>query len=118
MPTVDDTTEELKIIAQEALVKFGLAKDEDVQVKKYRNCVFFQLEYYQMVWYFEGTFYLGELSKMDGVSEKNGYGIEIIPDSRYQVTQSLCMKASSRRGRRKDLGRLDIATTTSMRESG
>lgn len=72
---MDDEEWQLLTIGKQMLVMFGVDDDEPVEFKKYKNCVCYKIEGYQLIWYYEGNFYLGEFNSSEGVSEKHGYGI-------------------------------------------
>lgn len=53
-------------------------------VKKFKNCVWFKVFDMNIVWYYEGKFYVGgwKESGFANEGEKEGYGIELIPNSK------------------------------------
>lgn len=54
-----------------------------MSVKKYKNCVFFNLgdKNTNILWYFDGRFYFGEWQiYVTGEGEKSGEGFEYVPD--------------------------------------
>lgn len=97
---------------------FGLPEDGEMEVKKYKNCVCYKIEGYQIVWYYEGNFYFGEFSTTDGISEKSGFGIEINPLSTSLFIKNTFMRGRFERDPKKATEGSDTSTTTTMKESG
>ena len=75
-------SEQLLKLAKELMATFNVASDwsEPVNIKKFKNCVFFNHLNTNILWYYDGKFYIGGWSG-EGEGCKEGYGVESIPES-------------------------------------
>lgn len=82
-PTQFDSQEDLFNLAKIVFMAFDMPLNPNIQVvvKKYKNCVYFNAgDKYNVLWYFDGRFYIGEwLISVTGEGEKSGLGLEYLP---------------------------------------
>ncbi len=82
-PSAFDSQEDLYTLGKLTFIAFGINIDSSKQmsVKKYKNCVYFNLgEKNNILWYFDGRFYIGEWQvHLTGEGEKSGQGLEYVP---------------------------------------
>jgi hypothetical protein len=60
-PTANMSSEELIQLARETFEIFHISVEEDIilNVKKYRNCVYFNAVDHHILWHYVGKFYIG-----------------------------------------------------------
>lgn len=79
------SSEELIQLGRETFELFGVLIDDDtvLNIKKYRNCVYFNTLDKHILWHYTGKFYIGgwSTSGKSPEGEKSGEGMEFYPDS-------------------------------------
>ena len=75
-------SEELLELAKQVLTLFKVKTNwaQPINIKKYKNCVFIGHLGSNILWSYDGKFYIGGWSS-EGEGRKEGQGIEFVPES-------------------------------------